>query len=63
MKLETKIKNGKSIMVIEPHPDDEVFIPGIFDLAKKNGCKSWVVCVGCVENIPAYINKWTNTTR
>ena len=45
MTLQQDIKNKKTIMMIEPHPDDEIFIPGTFIKAKESGCTSYVVCI------------------
>ncbi len=50
--LEKDINNGMSIMMIEPHPDDEVYTPGIFMIAGNKGNKCWVVALISVDHIP-----------
>ena len=50
--LEKDIYSGKSIMGLWPHPDDEVYTPGIFPFAKDKGCKIWVVTLVSLESIP-----------
>lgn len=37
------IEDGKSIMGIWPHPDDECLTPGIFAVAASKGNKCWIV--------------------
>jgi LmbE family N-acetylglucosaminyl deacetylase len=52
------IENGKSIMMIEAHPNDEAYTAGIFAISGGHwGNKMWIVCVGSVENVPPENNR------
>lgn len=51
------IEDGKSIMWIGPHPDDEMFMSGTFALAcGDRGNKCYVLCVVSVDNINPDLN-------
>ena len=50
--LERDINNGMSIMGIWPHPDDEIYTPGIFIIAGSKGNKCWVVTLISIDSIP-----------
>lgn len=46
------IEKGKSIMWLEPHPDDEVYSPGLFAVARDKGNQVWVVTLVEIASIP-----------
>jgi LmbE family N-acetylglucosaminyl deacetylase len=56
--LQKEIDKGKSIMFIDPHPDDgELFMSGTFALASSRGNACYIVCVGSIENVPPAFNR------
>ena len=50
--FERDINSGMSIMGLWPHPDDEVYTPGIFPLAASKGNTCWVVHLVGLDYIP-----------
>lgn len=46
------IEEGKSIMGFWPHPDDEVYTPGILTMAGDKGNKIWIVSLVSIEYVP-----------
>jgi LmbE family N-acetylglucosaminyl deacetylase len=58
------INDGKSIMWLEPHPDDEVHSPGIFTLACGKGRnKCWVISLIGVDSPPLSENQELRKNR
>lgn len=52
--LEEDINNGLSIMGIWPHPDDEVYTPGIFVYAADKGNTCWIVHLISLDSVPIH---------
>jgi len=51
------IVHDKTIMLIEPHPDDEILMPGTIIKHSQDGDLVYVLCIGSLDNLPPNLDK------